>query len=189
MSCNFTSASIFAFYFLTFTMATLTETDYTRVATETAENFIDKYYTALDGSRKEISSFYLPTTTVASGRGLPHISYNGELIQDAALFQETFEKQMPYTHFETQSVNAHVLNPNLNPGDGKSKKDAERNMSIAVQVSGYVRLIERKEGPMRGFSDSFVLVPNTEEAGGRGIGKQDTGQKWLIQSQNFRFVV
>ena len=85
-------------------------------------------------------------------------------------------------------MNAHVLNPNLNPGDGKSKKDAEHNMSVTVQVSGYVRLIERKEGPMRGFSDSFVLVPNTE-VGGRATGKQDTGQKWLIQSQNFRFVV
>ena len=170
-------------------MATLTETDYTRVATETAEAFIDQYYTALNASRKQISSFYLPTTTEASGRSLPHISYNGELLQDAAAFQDTFEKQMPYTFFEPQSVNAHVLNPNLNPSEGKSKKDAERNMSLTVQISGYVRLVERKDGPMRGFSDSFVLVPNTEEAGGRGTGKQDEGQKWLIQSQNFRFVV
>jgi NTF2-related export protein 1/2 len=164
-------------------MATLTETDYTRVATETGESFIDQYYTALNGSRKQISSFYLPTSTLPSGRGLPHISFNGELIQDAAAFQETFEKQMPWTHFEPQSVNAHVLNPNLNPGDGKSKRDAERNMSLVVQVSGYVRLVERKEGPMRGFSDSFVLVPNPD------TGKQDVGQKWLVQSQNFRFVV
>ena len=164
-------------------MATLTETDYTRVATETGESFIEQYYTALNGSRKQISSFYLPTTTLPSGRGLPHISFNGELVQDAAAFQETFEKQMPWTHFEAQSVNAHVLNPDLNPGDGKTKRDAERNMSLVVQVSGYVRLAERKEGPMRGFSESFVLVPNPD------TGKQDVGQKWLVQSQNFRFVV
>lgn len=170
-------------------MATLTETDYTRVATETAEHFIDSYYNALNGVRKQISSFYIPTTTVANGRGLPHISFNGELVQDASVFQDTFEKQMPFTYFEPQSVNAQVLNPVLNSGDNKTKKDAERNMSIAVQVSGYVRLVERKDGPMRGFSDSFVLVPNKEEVGGRGTGKQDQGHRWLIQSQNFRFVV
>ena len=170
-------------------MATLTETDYTRVATETAEKFVDQYYTALNGSRNQLKIFYVPTTTLASGRGLPHISYNGELVQDASGFQETFEKQMPYTFYETQSVNAHVLNPVLVPSESKSTKDAEHNMSIAVQVSGYVRLIERKDGPMRGFSDSFVLVPNTQEAGGRGTGKQGSGQQWVIQSQNFRFVV
>ena len=164
-------------------MATLTEVDYTRVATETGESFIDQYYTILNGSRKQISSFYVTTSTLPSGRALPHISFNGELIQDAAVFQETFEKQMPWTYFEPQSVNAHVLNPDFNPGDGKSKKEAERNMSLVVQVSGYVRLVERKEGPMRGFSDSFVLVPNPD------TGKQDVGRKWLVQSQNFRFVV
>ena len=168
-------------------MATLTETDYTRVSTDAGEHFVDLYYTALNASRNQIKSFYVPTTT--AGRGLPHISFNGELIQDASAFQERFEKQMPWTHFEPQSVNVHVMNPSMNPSESKSKRDAERNMSLAVQVSGYVRLVERKEGPMRGFSDSFVLVPNKEEVGGRGTGKQDHGKKWLIQTQNFRFVV
>ena len=170
-------------------MATLTETDYTRVSTEAAEGFVDAFYTALNGSRNQIASFYVPTTALPSGRGLPHISFNGELLQDAASFQERFEKQMPWTHFEAQSVNVHVMNPSMNPIDSKAKRDAERNLSLTVQVSGYVRLVERKEGPMRGFSDSFVLVPNKEEAGGRGTGKQDQGKRFLIQSQNFRFVV
>lgn len=171
-------------------MATLTETDYTRVSTEAGEHFVDAYYSALNGNRTQITSFYLPPSPgPATGRGLPHISYNGELFTDAATFQERFEKQMPWTHFEAQSVNVHVMNPSLTPQEGKSKRDAERNMSLVVQVSGYVRLQERKEGPMRGFSDSFVLVPNKEEVGGRGTGKQDHGRRWLIQSQNFRFVV
>lgn len=170
-------------------MATLTETDYARVSTDAGEHFVDLYYTTMNGSRNQIKSFYVPTTTVASGRGLPHISFNGELLQDAGVFQERFEKQMPWTHFEPQSVNVHVMNPSMTPLEGKSKKDAERNMSLTVQVSGYVRLVERKEGPMRGFSDSFILVPNKEEAGGRGTGKQGHGKQWLIQSQNFRFVV
>lgn len=171
-------------------MATLTETDYTRVSTEAGEHFIDAYYSALNGSRTNITSFYIPTSPgPTAGRGLPHISYNGELLTDASAFQERFEKQMPWTHFEAQSVNVHVVNPYITPAEGKSKREAERNMSLVVQVSGYVRLQERKEGPMRGFSDSFVLVPNKEEVGGRGTGKQDHGRRWLIQSQNFRFVV
>jgi len=170
-------------------MATLTETDYTQISTDAAETFVDSYYTALNGSRNTIKSFYVPTVTQENGRTLPHISYNGEHIFDGAAFQERWEKQMPYTHFEAQSVNVHVLNPSLLPANGKSKKDAERNMSLIVQVSGSLRLVERKEGPLRGFSDSIILVPNKEEVGGRGTGKQDHGKKWLIQSQTFRFVV
>lgn len=169
-------------------MATLTETDYTRVSTEATEKFVDLYYSALDGSRNTIASFYVPTSTPANGRSLPHITYNGEHISDAAAFQDRWEKQMPFTHFEAQSVNVHVLNPSM-AGSSKNKRDAEWNMSLIVQVSGSVRLVERKEGPLRGFSDSFVLVPNREETGGKGSGKQDHGKKWLIQSQTFRFVV
>ena len=171
-------------------MATLTETEYTRISTEASEHFVDAFYTALNGSRNQIASFYVPTTALSPDRSLPHISYNGELLQSAGAFQERFEKQMPWTHFEPQSVDVHVLNPSLTPVSGNaSKRDLERNMSLTVQVSGYVRLAERKEGPMRGFSDSFVLVPNKEEVGGRGTGRQDHGKRFLIQSQNFRFVV
>ncbi|KAI7341085.1 hypothetical protein KC315_g380 [Hortaea werneckii] len=169
-------------------MATLTETDFTRVSTEAAEQFVDAYYSALDGARNSIASFYVPTSTLGNGRGLPNIAYNGEHIPDAAAFQDRWEKQMPYTHFDAQSVNVHVLNPSM-AGSSKNKRDAERNMSLVVQVSGSVRLVERKEGPLRGFSDSMVLVPNREETGGKGTGKQDSGKRWLIQSQTFRFVV
>lgn len=171
------------------TTTPLTEADLTRISSSAAEDFVDAYYTALNASRHHISSFYVPPSPLPNNRSLPHISYNGEPYSDAAAFQETFEKQMPWTHFEAQSVNVHVLNPCMVPlGEKAGKKDAERNMSLVVQVSGYVRLVERKEGPMRGFSDSFVLVPNKEEVGGRGT-KGGEGRKWLVQSQNFRFVV
>lgn len=98
---------------------------------------------------------------------------------------------MPFTYFEVQSFNATVLNPSLTPLDvSKARpKEVENNMSVLVQVSGYVRLIERKEGPMRGFSDVLVLVPNKEEIGGKGKDKTGEGRSWIIQSQNFRFVV
>lgn len=173
-------------------MAGLSETEATRLSTEAAEHFVDGYYTTLNGSRSRIANFYIPSTTLPSGRTLPHISYNGELVQDPNVFQERYEKQMPWTHFEPQSVNVHVLNPCLSPpieGQRMTRREAEMNMSLTVMVSGYVRLVERKDGPMRGFSDNFVLVPNKEDVGGRGMGKQGHGMKWLIQSQNFRFVV
>lgn len=101
---------------------------------------------------------------------------------------------MPFAYFEVQSLNAHVMNPSMAPleteGPNKAKpKDLENNMSFLVQVSGYVRLFERKDGPMRAFSDTLVLVPNKEEAGAKGKSKTGEGKSWLIQSQNFRFVV
>ena len=172
-------------------MATITPTDAVKVSTEASEAFVDAYYTCQNSSRQQLASFYVPSTaaTAAPGRALPCINYNGELVTDAADFQERFENQMPWAHYEPQSVNAHVLNPCAGSTSVASKSAAERNMSICVQVSGYVRLGERKAGPMRGFSESFVLVPNKEETGGRGTGKTDHGRRWLIQSQNFRFVV
>lgn len=156
--------------------ATLSETDYTRISCSAAESFTEAYYTALDSSRTTLASYYVPTTTTP--RPLPHISYNGDVLNDSSHFQSKFA-EMPWTHFEVQSLNVHVMNRCLEPPEGKSKRELERNMSLTVQVSGYVRLFERKEGPMRGFSETFVLVPGKGGAGGR---------EWVIQTQNFRFV-
>jgi NTF2-related export protein 1/2 len=168
---------------------TLSETDRNRISGDVAEHFIDSYYTALSGARNTISSYYVPVATGSTpARTLPYIAYNGDLTQDPDAFQEKF-KDMPWTYYEIQSFNASVLNPCLDPSLSKTKKDAERNMSITVQCSGYLRLNERKDGPMHGFADTFVLVPNKEEVGGRGTGKQGQGRQWLIQTQTFRFVV
>lgn len=167
----------------------LSETDKVRIATETAESFIDAFYTALNTARGTLEDFYIPHIEGATpGRTLPHIAYNGDLSTDGAEFQRKFE-EMPYTYYEAQSVNAHILNPCIDPNGGRTQKEAERNLSISIQVSGYVRLIERKDGPMRGFSDQIVLVPNKEEVGGRGNGKTGQGRQFLIQVQNFRYVV
>lgn len=173
-------------------MSILPDTEKTAISTDAAETFIDSYYTALNGARRTLTQFYVATSPGENGRSMPHISYNGELILDSADFQDKFDKQMPWTHFEPQSVNVMVMNPAMTalPENKKDdRKAAERNMSLLVQVSGYLRLEERKDGPMRGFSDSIVLVPATEEAAGKTTGKLDHGRKWLIRSQNFRFVV
>ncbi|GAM83455.1 hypothetical protein ANO11243_014430 [Dothideomycetidae sp. 11243] len=186
-------------------MTTLTEDEITRASTtgrwqsletcDTAEDFADAYYNALNSARKTIASFYIPPSSIAPGRSLPLITYNGQQLSDPAALQTAFDDQMPFTFFEVQSLNVHVTNPAIAdigpaPAKGKSRtKELEQNMSLLVQVSGYVRLVERKEGPMRGFSDSIVLVPNKEQVGGKGKAKSGEGRSWLIQTQNFRFVV
>lgn len=132
----------------------------------------------------------MPKTALPSGKLLPNITYNGTQLSDPSEFQSIYATQMPFAYFEVQSFNATVLNPSLAPIDKEKArpKELESNVSVLVQVSGYVRLIERKEGPMRAFSDHLVLVPNKEEVGAKGKDKTGEGRSWLIQSQNFRFV-
>ncbi|KAK0922425.1 hypothetical protein LTR57_007897 [Friedmanniomyces endolithicus] len=151
--------------------APLTETDYTKLATDIAERFTDTYYSTLSDARGSIKTFYVAAIAQDNGRGLPNITYNGELFLDSATFQDRWVKDMPRTHLEAQSLNVHVLNPSIKPTAGMKKKEAARNMSLIVQVSGSMRIGQPKEGPLRGFSDSFVLVPNEE------LGKQDVGRQ------------
>lgn len=170
-------------------MSILTETEQVKISCEAGEQFVDAYYNALNGSRNQVASFYIPATVLPSGRSLPYLNFNGEVFNDAEALQNWFETQMPFTHYEAQCLDVHVMNPSIVAIDSKSKKDHERNMSLVVQVSGYVRFHERKEGPIRGFSDNFVLVPNADQTGGRQTGKMDHGRQWVIQTQNFRIVV
>jgi hypothetical protein len=61
-------------------------------------------------------------------------------------------------------------------------------MSIAIVAMGNVRLEEPLKGPIREFSETFILIPNPEKLPSpkptldKGWEKQ-----WMIQTQNFRF--
>ncbi|KAI9818086.1 MAG: hypothetical protein M1827_000711 [Pycnora praestabilis] len=122
------------------------------------------------------------------GKALPTIVYNGNVILDAVSFQNTFEKQMPATHFEVQAYDCHVINPNYTAvGSERSSGVSGKNMTILVIVSGYIRLGESRDGAMRGFSETFVLVPNPDPANAKG--PKHLRKDWLIQSQNFRLVI
>ena len=59
----------------------------------------------------------------------------------------------------------------------------ERRLMGCAQASGYVRLFERKDGPMRGFTDRIILIANKDTS------RAGEGRQWVIQTQNFRFVV
>ncbi|KAF2842645.1 NTF2-like protein [Patellaria atrata CBS 101060] len=156
-----------------------------KTATETAESFVDAYYTALQASRPTISSYYVPRETLPDGKIVPIIVWNGNSIETAAAFQEMFEKEMPFMHYEVQALDCHVMNPGDSAVDDTSKA-AEKKISIIVAINGFVRLAEAREGPTKGFSESIVLAPNPEKA---LKGPKAATRAWLIQSQVFRYVV
>ncbi|EME39280.1 hypothetical protein DOTSEDRAFT_75119 [Dothistroma septosporum NZE10] len=162
----------------------LTDAELTKVATETAESFVDSFYTALHISRATVGTYYQAAVAneADAKRNLPFVCWNGEAYFSGTEFQKEFDK-MPYFFLEVQSLNAHILNPCVSREGKKSHKEAERNVTISLQVSGYVRLFERKDGPMRGFADHIILTANKDTS------KAGEGRQWVIQTQNFRFVV
>jgi NTF2-related export protein 1/2 len=96
-------------------------------------------------------------------------------------------EEMPYTFYEVQSLDCQVLNPQYYSATSGVRMPADKNLSIAVIVSGYLRLEDRKEGPMKEFSETFVLIPNKDKSSGKG--SQASKRTWLIQHQVFRYVV
>jgi NTF2-related export protein 1/2 len=141
----------------------------------------------LNSNRSTISSFYLQPT--ATSPLSADISLNGNVIPDPKAIQNFFETQMPKAHYEVQSYDVQVLNPNYNIGvadDALGPDKSGAKMSLLILVSGNVRYGgEIKDAVMRGFTETVILVPNPESAKQKGRGAKG----WLIQSQNFRLVL
>jgi NTF2-related export protein 1/2 len=155
-----------------------------------AHNFTQAFYAALNDStqRTTLSTYYIQPTPLSPVTA--DISLNGNIIPTPNDLQTLFETELPGAHYEVQSYDCHVINPNYNVGvpDNELGPDSSgMKMSILVLVSGYVKYFkEGKErgAEMRGFTENFVLVPNYAS---RTTAKKS--QKWLIQSQNFRLIV
>ncbi|KAJ5543210.1 Nuclear transport factor 2 Eukaryote [Penicillium sp. DV-2018c] len=161
-------------------MAAISEDTWTKVSTEAATEFVKTYYPALGSNRQSLGSYYSlePTT----------ILFNGNGVADGAAVQEIFTKQMSPAHYEVQSYDCQIINraypTRLPNGELKPKSEmGVKDMSLLVVVSGFVRYGEGRDQPQRGFSETFVLIPNPSAE--RARGRKD----WLIQSQNFRLVV
>lgn len=140
-----------------------------------ATEFVQSFYPALENNRAAIASFYnQPTSTIL---------FNGNAVTDGNAVQDIFVNQMTPTHYEVQSFDCQIINQAYPTPTttGSNPKD----MSILVIASGYVRFGESRDLPPRGFSETFVLVPNPSGDGAKGKRKKD----WLIQTQNFRLVV
>lgn len=150
---------------------------------------MDTYYKALETSKSTIASYYVPP--VLGDKPLPDITLNGNPVPDGQSVQEIFQKQVPPAHFNIQSVDCSVINPQYLRPDGAASKSLSSSISILVIVGGQVKFGQE---PERTFNENFVLVPNHEPAPapqreGRYIrNNQQRRNEFLIQSQNFRMV-
>ena len=115
------------------------------------------------------------------------ILFNGNPVADGAAVQDIFINQMPAAHYEAQSYDCQIINrayPTATAAGLKAPSQMTvKDMSVLVIVSGYVRYGESRNLPQRGFSETFVLVPNPSSD------RSKRRHEWLIQSQNFRLVV
>ncbi|KAL4787355.1 hypothetical protein BJX76DRAFT_354301 [Aspergillus varians] len=155
----------------------LSEDVYAKISTEAATEFVQSYYPALESNRAVIGTFYsTPPGTIV---------YNGNAVADGNAVQEIFVNQMPPAHYEVQSFDCQIINKQYPTAAIGRQPDPRKDISIVVIVSGYVRFGEARDLPQRGFSETFVLVPNPSTDGPKGKRRRD----WLIQNQNFRLVV
>ncbi|KAL4966288.1 putative nuclear transport factor 2 domain protein [Aspergillus stella-maris] len=150
---------------------------YAKVSTEAATEFVQSFYPALQNNRATIGSFYnTPPSTIV---------FNGNPVADGSAVQDIFVNQMPPAHYEVQSFDCQIINKQYPTGVTGRQPDAKKEISILVIVSGYVRYGESRDLPQRGFSETFVLIPNPSIDGPKGKRRRD----FLIQTQNFRLVV
>ncbi|KAJ5532301.1 hypothetical protein N7504_009488 [Penicillium tannophilum] len=160
-------------------MSSVSDDQLVKVSTEAATELVQTFYQALCSNRESIASFYAPVPS--------KILFNGNTVADGAAVQDIFVNQMPHAHYEAQSYDCQVINrayPTVTESGIKPAAQMTiKDMSILVIVSGHVRYGENRDQPQRGFSETFVLVPNPSAE--RGKRRRD----WLIQSQNFRLVV
>jgi NTF2-related export protein 1/2 len=166
-----------------------------------ADAFTEAYYQAQTADRQSIADFYVPTAIDELGAPCPTIVWNGHQYNDAKEFQ-IYVQGLSFLHSTVETLDCHVLNPKflsaakVKGGSGNDDADLERRMAIMVYVSGSIRLGQKLKGPLRLFSESFVLVPNADfEPAGPQLnsvfkGKDRDGvwkHPFLIQNQNFSF--
>lgn len=151
-----------------------------------SRKFVHEYYAALNGGRQEIENFYMDFIATPDGKSLPTIIYNGNVVPDRTAMQSLFQQQMPQTRYEVQSYDCHILNPDfVMEGVKAAATESGRNMSILLSVSGFVKYGESRSADPRGFSETFILIPNPAVAPS-ARGKRS--REWIIQSQTFRQV-
>lgn len=153
-----------------------------------AETHVQRYYKALESSRPSIASYFMPETVMPDGKPLPSIVFNGTVQSSADALQKMFEDEMPPAQYDIQSYDCQVLNPNYAAIGTKATSGSNgRNMTVLMVISGTVKLGNQKESETKGFSDTFVLVPNPEAAAAKA--RKSPVKEWLVQSQTFRLIV
>ncbi|KAK7465501.1 hypothetical protein VKT23_005476 [Stygiomarasmius scandens] len=144
------------------------------IATRAADNFTRLYYTAYDSSTRttDLPNFYRPSSS---------LTWNGKPLQGADGLRQLIEK-MPPTKHEMQSYDCHPI-PGTSPP------------SLLVTVSGTVvhgkpnpvptkTSSKNIEGQPRVFSQTFMLVPDTEAS----TSKPGEVAKYYVSADALRFV-
>ena len=136
----------------------------------------------LSSRRNIISAFYIPQPPTATAPAAT-IVINGKIYPSGQALQDKFKADMPATHYETDTMDCHVLNSNYNPTNQPAGKPASCYMTLLIMVSGTVRFSNDRNVPSQTFSDTLILIPND-------ISRARTGgsKDWVIQSQTFRLV-
>lgn len=150
-----------------------------------AEQFIEDYYKVANLARSSLASFYVPSDAT---RKVPSILFNGNEISGGKGVQDLFEKQIPKSHFEIESIDCHILNPSY-PAAQQTQQPrfSTNNTSLLVMVNGICKfgIGDREED--KDFSETFILVPNPEASQPRHLRGQQR-KEHLIETQNFRIV-
>lgn len=157
-----------------------TEDTLIAVSGEASQEHIEKFYKAVQNHRELLSAFY---TSPAQGQPAPTILFNGNVSTDAEAYGSMLKSLGPISH-DVQCYDCQVINPTFSVNDPKAAQEG-RCSTLAVLVSGTVRIGPHREADLHGFSESFVLVPNPAYTRDR---RNKTAHKWLIQSSCFRFV-
>ncbi|KAI5867298.1 hypothetical protein GGS23DRAFT_169485 [Durotheca rogersii] len=130
-------------------MALPTAETLSRVASESAQSFVEHFYDALD-KRRPLAPFYASTSARLAGAGVkPDISINGKVLSPdggVAEYEAMLDAQGRPVAYEVTSFDAHPVVPHYvlgepDPAGGSSSakvKDGDA-MSFAVQVSGVVK--------------------------------------------------
>lgn len=114
----------------------------------------------------------------------PDISVNGQVCGSLAEYEALLDAQGGPVHYDVHSFDGHPVNPHYIIGapDQTPSKNGDKT-SIAVNVSGTLKLGKGEDAVEKGFNEAFILVPHWE-AQSRRASRNARG--WLIASQNFR---
>ncbi|KAF5018134.1 hypothetical protein F66182_9897 [Fusarium sp. NRRL 66182] len=161
-------------------MAPPNATTEVQASSEAAEVFVTNYYQAIN-KHANIDPFYINSSSRYPISA--DISINGAVVPTPADYSKLLEAQGKDVHYETESLDAHVMNPSFSMGapenvydNARKEKNGER-MSIIVTVMGRVQYGKGRDAPQKMFNETFVLVPNwavmTKNPPGGGWARKD----------------
>jgi NTF2-related export protein 1/2 len=153
------------------------------VSGDVAQKLVDHYYRSIKNDQGSLPSFYI---SHADSSQIPTIIFNGNLSNDPLAYRDMLSELGPISH-DIQCYDCQVINPEYTATDGATTRSAAegRHATVAILVSGTIKIGPTREAEVRGFSESFVLAPNPTYTKDR---RKKDAREWLIQSQCFRFV-